>query len=530
MKKFALSLFTLFVISCMLFAQDKKANGIGTLYESEWSGCLSNKVNIKDFGAVGDGNTIDSEAINNAINAMAQNGGGTVVIPRGTYMCYSIRLRSNVTIQFDEGSVICAAKANESAGFDATEDNPFNKFQDFGHSHWQNSLLWGIGLENVAIVGKGRIVGSNMTRGLGRNNMNEANKAIALRECKGVRLEGFEMLECGHFALLATGVNDMVIDRLRIDTNRDGLDIDCCHDVKITNCEVNTPWDDAIVLKASYALGRFVDCERVLVENCKVSGYDCGTMLDGTKKLVGETAPDCGGRTGRIKLGTESSGGYRDITIRNCTFEWCRGLALETVDGGTLQNVTIENIVMNHIVNAAIFLRLGSRMRSPEGTPVGKLKNVTIRNVKAYDVDSRYSSIIAGIPDHKISDVLLEDVEIHYRGGIKATHNATTISQAVWERKDFQEPQKGYTPKHVASNSEKRKFTERDTALVINLSQKIPEVVDGHPEPWMFGIVPAKGFYIRHAKNITLQNVKMFWKDDDIREEFVLEDTENIIR
>ncbi len=455
------------------------------------------QVSVKDFGAKGDGKTIDSESINQTIKSVSQSGGGTVLFPKGQYMCYSIRLQNNVTLHLEEGAEICAANHTETTGYDTAEDNPFDKYQDFGHSHWCNSLIYGIGLHNIAIEGKGRITGSNMTRGLSRNKSFEANKAIALRECTGVRLEGFEMLQCGHFALLATGVKDMTIKGLRIDTNRDALDIDCCQDVTITDCQVNSPWDDAIVLKSSYALGRFLDCERILVERCKVTGYDCGTFLDGTLQLEGPDAPDRGGRTGRIKLGTESSGGYRDITIRNCQFEWCRGIALETVDGGKLENITIENIDMNHITNAAIFLRLGSRMRSPEGTPVGCLNNVVIRNIKAHDVDSRYSSIISGIPNHHISNVLLENIEIEYRGGIQSTDQPTNP-------------------------------LDRHPAPFVNLSQSVPEAESVYPEPWMFGIVPAKGFYIRHAKNITFRNVHLSWQQPDIRETFIHDDCENI--
>lgn len=498
-------------------------------------------LNIQNLGAKADGKTLDSPIINRAIDQLAQQGGGTILFPQGNYLCHSIRLKSNITLHLSEGATIIAAPATQEAGYDAPEDNPYNSFQDFGHSHWQNSLIWGIGLDNVAIIGKGRIDGSNMTRGLGRAHINEANKAIALRECSNVRLADFEMLRCGHFALLATGVNHMTIDRLRIDTNRDGLDIDCCQDVKITNCQVNTPWDDAIVLKSSYALGRFLDCERITVDGCQVSGYDCGTLLDGTRQLIGETAPDRGGRTGRIKLGTESSGGYRDITIRNCQFEWCRGIALETVDGGTLQNVTIENITMNHIVNSAIFLRLGSRLRSPEGTPVGTLSNVIIRNLRAYDVDSRYSSIIAGIPGNYIHDILIEDCDIHYRGGIRSTQETTTIAQADWEKKGHKEPQKPSNTTKSANRStpssssapstpqtRRPPLVERDTALVINLSQPIPEVEGNYPEPWMFGVVPAKGFYFRHAKNITLRNVHLTWQNPDVRDTYIKEDCEGI--
>ena len=214
------------------------------------------------------------------------------------------------------------------------------------------------------------------------------NKAISLKDCRNVTLKDLSMLHCGHFALLATGVDHLTILNLKVDTNRDGFDIDCCRNVRISQCTVNSPWDDAIVLKASYGLGRFQDTENVTISDCYVSGFDQGSVMDGTCQLDEPQAPDHGYRTGRIKLGTESSGGFRNIAITNCIFEHCRGLALETVDGGRLEDIVISNITMRNIVNAPIFLRLGARMRSPEGTPVGTMKRILISDINVWNADS----------------------------------------------------------------------------------------------------------------------------------------------
>ena len=327
--------------------------------------------NIRDFGAKGDGQTIDSPAINAAIDAASQAGGGTVVFPAGTYASYSVRLKSNICLQLEAGAILLAATPGENAGYDPAEPNEFNKFQDFGHSHWQNSLIWGEDLENVTICGQGLINGAGLIRGE-KYKPGIGNKAISLKLCRNVILRDLKMLMCGHFALLATGVDNMTIDNLTIDTNRDGLDIDCCRNVRVSNCTVNSPWDDAIVLKASYGLGFFRDTENITITNCFVSGFDKGTLMDGTYQRNDPQAPDKEFVTGRIKLGTESSGGFRNIAISNCVFERCRGLALETVDGGVLEDIVISNITMRDIVNSPIFLRLGARMRSPENTPVGK--------------------------------------------------------------------------------------------------------------------------------------------------------------
>ncbi|GAE83781.1 rhamnogalacturonidase [Bacteroides reticulotermitis] len=437
--------------------------------------------NVKDFGARADGTTIDSPAINSAIEAAAKAGGGMVYLPAGEYACYSIRLQSNIHLYLEQGAKIIAAFPGKDEGYDNAEPNEHNKFQDFGHSHWKNSLIWGIGLENITISGYGLIYGKGLTREENRLP-GVGNKAISLRECKNVILKDFSMLHCGHFALLATGVDHLTITNLKVDTNRDGFDIDCCRNVRISQCSVNSPWDDAIVLKASYALGRFQDTENVTISDCYVSGYDKGSMLDASWQLDEPQAPDHGYRTGRIKFGTESSGGFRNIAITNCIFEHCRGLALETVDGGRLEDIVINNITMRDIVNAPIFLRLGARMRSPEGTPVGSMKRILISNINVWNADSRYASIISGIPGSCIEDVTFQNIHLYYKGGYSAEDG-----------------------KRVPPEEEKT-----------------------YPEPWMFGTIPAKGFYVRHARNITFDQVQFHFNQPDGRPLFVTEDTQEI--
>lgn len=434
---------------------------------------------VKDYGAKADGTTIDSPAINRAIEAASKEGGGTIYFPAGTYACYSIRLASHVHLYLEAGATILAAFPSATEGYDTAEENKYNKFQDFGHSHWKNSLLWGIGLEDITISGPGLIHGKGLTREESRLP-GVGNKAISLKLCKNITLKDFSMLHCGHFGLLATGVDNLTITNVKVDTNRDGFDIDCCKNVRITDCTVNSPWDDAIVLKASYALGYFKDTESVTITGCYVSGYDRGTVMDGTWQRNEPQAPDHGFVTGRIKLGTESSGGFRNIAISNCIFERCRGLALETVDGGHLEDIVISNITMRDIVNSPIFLRLGARMRSPEGTPVGTMKRILISNVNVFNADSRYSSIISGMPGACIEDVTLSNIHIYHQGG----------------------------------------FSEADS------QRAIPEQERTYPEPWMFGTIPAKGLYVRHARGITLDGVHFHYEKPDGRPLFVTEDAE----
>src|SRR3954452_6679579 len=209
------------------------------------------------------------------------------------------------------------------------------------------------------------------------------NKAIALKNCRNVILRDFAILAGGHFGILATGVDNLTIDNLRIDTNRDGMDIDCCRNVRVSNCSVNSPWDDGICPKSSFALGYARATENVTITNCYVTGdYRLGTLLDGTFQRFGpEFDRDVWNRTGRIKCGTESNGGFKGITISNCVFEGCRGFALETVDGAALEDITFTGVTMRDIRNAPFFLRLGARMRGPTGVPVGTLRRVIISDV-----------------------------------------------------------------------------------------------------------------------------------------------------
>ncbi len=455
---------------------------------------LTATVDVKAFGAKGDGKTPDRESINKAIDAAAAAGGGTVVFPAGTYVTGSIRLRSNITLQLEPGSVLEASR--DAAAYDAAEPTEWDKFQDFGHSHFHNSLIWGESLENVAIVGAGLIRGTALSREQGRGG----DKAIALKLCRNVTLRDFAILNGGHFGILATGVDNLTIDNLKIDTNRDGIDIDSCRNVRISNASVNAPNDDAIVLKGSHALGFARATEGVTITNSLVSGYDIGSLLDGTYKRTVKQAPDRDGPTGRIKIGTESEGDFRNITISNVVFDRSRGLALESVDGSHIEDVSISNITMREVSNAPIFIRLGSRMRAPEGTQVGSVRRISISHVTAYDADPRYGSIISGIPGHDVEDVKLSDIRIWYRGGLTLDQVAKQPADLV--NSFFFRATGGVPPRQPYDTPEREKE---------------------YPEPSMFGLIPAYGFFIRHAQRVELDNVEVAFMQEDRRPAFVLD-------
>jgi len=219
---------------------------------------------VRAFGAKGDGKALDTPAVNKAIDAAAAAGGGTVHFSAGTYRCFSIHLKSNVALYLDQGTTILAADpADKDGQYDAPEPNQWDQYQDFGHSHWHNSLIWGENLENISILGPGRIWGKGLVRSgaqsrtkqqndalgnapsdprggpFGYPNPRDAvesgwgNKSISLKLCRNVLIRDVSILHGGHFAILATGVDNLTIDNLKIDTNRDSIDVDACKNVCI---------------------------------------------------------------------------------------------------------------------------------------------------------------------------------------------------------------------------------------------------------------------------------------------------------
>jgi polygalacturonase len=467
---------------------------------------------VRSYGATGDGKTVDSPAVNRAIEAVAAVGGGTLVFPAGTYVCFTIRLKSNVEIYLSRGCVIVAADSpmpGETTGYrGGTYDaagpaQAWEQYQDYGHNHWPNSLFYGEGLENVSIVGPGMIWGrglSNGTKGIRSGTggfvaeqTGVGNKSIALKNCHNVLLRDFSVLKGGHFALLATGVDNLTIDNLLIDTDRDGFDIDCCRNVRVSNCTVNSPWDDAICPKSSYALGYARSTDNVTIANCFVSGtYELGSVIAGTWKRFAEDARVP--RNGRIKCGTESNGGFRNIAITNCVCEGSKGIALESSDGALLEDVVISNIALRDTVDAPLFLRLNARNRGPKETlRPGTLRRVLISNVVSHHSASSTASIFSGIPENAIADVKLSECYFGHTGLPK---------DALVGWGDHAKPMPDWR------------------------TIEVPELVADYPELLRFGPTPANGFFVRHLKHLEMSHVEIVPEAADPRPAFWLEDVE----
>lgn len=367
---------------------------------------------VTDFGAKTENSPIrNTEAFNSAICAAAENG-GTVVIPAGTFYTYTILLKSNVNLYLEEGAVVAAAKPDASCLYESAikngshdetrlkharqtgeggsyaepEINPYLGLQDHGHSYFANSLVYGADLENIMIYGRGLFTGGRFDdesgileyvlqggdprepedrEARGHRGGWFGNKGIALVRCKNIVFEDFSVTIGGHFAIIAEGCENLYVNRVLVDTTRDAFDIDCCRDVTVLHTTCNSLTDDGLCLKASFGAGIFKPLQNVLIEDCVVSGYDAGSVYAGEYTRDKLVAQDRCGPTGRVKFGTESTCGYRQVTIRRVRFDRSRGFAMEAVDCSSLTDVIFEDCLLDNVSSSPFFIRAGDRGRFP---------------------------------------------------------------------------------------------------------------------------------------------------------------------
>lgn len=410
--------------------------------------------NIQAFGAVGDGKTKETAAIQEAIDACAKSGGGTVFLPAGTYLCGSIHLRSDVTLELDSGATIQASK--DESDFDPYEELGFENDADRETTYFHYSLLWGENVHNVAIVGRGTIDGNRSRRG--------GPKPIAFKRAQHIAVEDVTIVNAPNYCISLLGCDYVNIDGVTILNGYcDGIDPDSCRYVRISNCHIES-WDDAIVLKSSFALGERRPTEHVTVTNC-VLRTSCNAF----------------------KLGTESGGGFRYITASNLVMfspppeirQTTSGISLESVDGAVVEAIAISNVTMRN-VETPIFLRLGNRGRDMETPVPGTLKNISISHIVA--TGATLASSITGLPGHSVEEVTLQDINIEYLGG----------------------------------------GTEEDPR------RAVPEHPAKYPTAEMFGDLPAYGLYCRHAKNVTFRDLNIRTRQPDDRPALICDDVEGL--
>ncbi len=347
--------------------------------------------NVTDFGARGDGKTLDTPAIQKAVDSCAEAGGGTVHCPAGTYLSGTICLKSHVTLHLAAGATLLG-----STSLDHYPEK-VQELRSYTENYVSKSLIYGEKLQNVSITGTGTIdgQGASFADRFGSNYLKRPY-IIRLVDCEGARVADVTIQNSPMWVQHYLGCRDVVIRGItvksRVAPNNDGININSCQNVRISDCYI-VSGDDSIVLKSSSKL----PTKNVTITNCVLSSL-CNAF----------------------KLGTESNGGFSDIAVSNLVIYDTRlaGLALEEVDGGTLARVNISNVVMRD-VGCALFLRLGNRARPYPGQEkpgMGAMHDVMISNVQATGVGSTGGSI-TGQPGQPLRNVTLHNIRISHEGG-----------------------------------------------------------------------------------------------------------------
>jgi polygalacturonase len=428
------------------------------LSRPRWAAGESAPLNARSYGAKGDGRTKDTRAIQAAIDAAGKSG-GIIEFPPGEYVSGTLHLRSRVALRLAAGAILIASP--DDADFDRHEELGYDSFADRETADFNFALLQGRALQDVRIFGPGRIDGNRTRRG--------GPKPIALKQCGKIQIHDLTIDNAPNYNISLLGCHDVDIVGVTIRNGySDGIDPDCCRNVRIVKCRVEAR-DDAIVAKASFALGVRRSTENVLVADCALVNV-----------------------RNALKLGTESIGTFKNIVFRNCTISaraeawkpypagWkplpSAGISLETVDGGSLEQVRVSGITMVG-VRAPIFVRLGRRGRGQRGPGAGELKNVSIAHIVA--TGALWTSSITGIPGHPIVDISLNDIRITDKGGGK----------------------------------------------VGRLAREVPEFESKYPDAAMFNDdLPAYGLYCRHVTGLKLDGIDLKIDQPDARPAVILDD------
>jgi len=349
--------------------------------------------NVRDFGATGNGTSNDAPAVNQAIIAASTAGGGTVDFPPGTYLAgSSIHMMSNVTLSLDAGATLLGA----SSGYDVPEPNPNDAYQDFGHSHFHDAIIWGDNLKNIGFVGAGAIDGGGKLI-TGDPQPGQADKIISLTRCDGLVVgDGLTLRRGGHFAMLINGCNHVYSDHLTIDTatDRDGWNVISTRNVRISNINISAN-DDALAFKSDWALGATLPNGNVVVNNAHLRAGCCNALMFGSET--------CGDFTNYF---------FNDITI---TGAGKSGLGMVSMDGAHISHVFYNNVTMSN-TDSPIMEKIGTRLRCGTKPPVGSISDIHYRNVTGTNAGA-FSPTLWGQPGHPITGVTFDQVDLTLPGG-----------------------------------------------------------------------------------------------------------------
>jgi polygalacturonase len=407
------------------------------------------RFNVREFGATGDGRTNDTPAINKTIDKCNASGGGDVIFPAGTYLAASIHLKSNVRFLLDKNAVITGAKS----GYDAPEPNQFEQYQDFGHSHFHNALMWGENIDNFAIVG-GRVNGGHIVEG-DPGGRDIGDKVISIKSSRNLLFQNITHETGGHFVYLLNACENITVANVTINKSRDGVNLVGCRNVQLHDCHFTDCGDDTIALKSDWALGR-----KILSENIYV--WDS----------YFESACNA------LEFGSETTGDFRNVNFWNIGIGRAgkAGIGITTADGGIIDGVNYRDITIKGAA-CPIFMRITNRLRSGEpGRRTGTIKNVKISNLivtncKPGEKGWPRTSVISGQPESQLENVSLENAKIVYRGGGKK------LSDVVLDRDERTIQKLGPLPASGFYIRQVKGLTFRDVALVFEAADPRPALI-----------------------------------------------------
>ena len=422
--------------------------------------------NVKDYGATGNGSTLDSPSVNAAIAAAGAAGGGTVTFPPGTYLCGSIHLSNcpvNLTLYLSNNAVIWCSSNN----IDTHESSAYGAYQDEGHTWFHDALIWGENLQNFTIEGSGKIDGH---KGLVTGNPTTANpgdKALCLVLCSNVLIDGITITNGGHFGILAQACTNMTVRNARIweKTSRDGFNLICSSFCIVSNCDIEGS-DDSMCLKSTYALGRKINCQNIRIVN--------STILSTENNAT--------------QIGSETVGDFRDVTWSNLvlTAAGKAGIGITSQDGSIIDGMTYDNIIMSNCA-CPIFLKLDYRTSDTPNPTVGRIRNISINNVYAYH-STYYSRTntstingYSGTTNVPIENITFNNVHVSNIG----RNPATAVTNYPTENQDWQ--------------------------------------------PQNFGNWPSYGWYLRWANNISFTNCSVSFDNNDDRPAVVADTATNVL-
>lgn len=347
--------------------------------------------NIKKFGAKGNGETLDTKAIQEAIDKAYYEGGGTIEVPAGTYKIGSLFLKDNINLHLQSGAILLgSSELKDYKEIISKYESRTNKL------YAKYFMIFAEGSKNISITGSGEINGDGVNNFKRIRPQNQRPNMIRFVNCQHISVNGISLMESANWTLHLLGCRDVNINNIVIKTsgigNRDGLDIDACSSVTVANSKFSTT-DDSIVLKSTCDS----ICQDITITNCIVL-------------FSGGSA---------IKTGTESNGGFKNIAVNNCVIKNVlkhTGIDLISVDGGCLQNISINNIIMDNVVTP-IFIRLGLRARPYKSGQYVKeikdIKNIYLNNIHA--TNATLPSKIMGLRNHKIKNVFLTNYTVQYK-------------------------------------------------------------------------------------------------------------------